>query len=126
MLFLFLGFVFVHNGQKSRTNQIRFYPTLGSYGEDFEDLTEEEQREIINEQLKEENRERVKEENAIDQDLGTGVHEAKDLMDKCEFAAGPRPINEVYSPGRTFHATVDDVNGGYCGVSIDSPGIWWW
>jgi len=99
---------------------------IGSYGEDFEDLTEEEQREIINEQLKEENRERVKEENAIDQDLGTGVHEAKDLMDKCEFAAGPRPINEVYSPGRTFFASVDDVNGGYCGVSIDSPGIWWW
>jgi hypothetical protein len=117
-----------------RTKKITFWVAilvlilqiLGSYGEDFGDLTEEEQQEIINEQLKEENRERVKEENKIPHDLGTGVHEAKDLMDECKFAAGPRPINEVFSPGRTFYATVDDVNGGYCGVSIDSPGIWWW
>jgi len=99
---------------------------LGSYGEDFDDLSPQEQQQIINEELEEENRERKKEEDAIAQDLGTGVHEAKDLMDICQNAAGPRPINEVFSPGRTLYATVDDVNGGFCGVSIDSPGIWWW
>jgi len=117
-----------------RTKKIEFWiailvlilQILASYGEDFDDLTEAEQQEIINEQLKEEHREKKKEEDAIPQDLGTGVHELKDLMDTCEFAAGPRPVNEVFSPGRTFYASVDDVNGGYCGVSIDSPGIWWW
>ena len=46
-------------------------------------------------------------------------------MDTCEGAAGPRPINGVFSPGRTDYATVDDVNGGFCGVDIDRPGIWW-
>ena len=46
-------------------------------------------------------------------------------MDFCQNAAGPRPLNKVFSPGRTTYATVDDVNGGFCGVSIDSPGIWW-
>eukprot|EP00537_Pseudo-nitzschia_pungens_P005304 CAMPEP_0172377398 /NCGR_PEP_ID=MMETSP1060-20121228/68883_1 /TAXON_ID=37318 /ORGANISM="Pseudo-nitzschia pungens, Strain cf. cingulata" /LENGTH=409 /DNA_ID=CAMNT_0013105083 /DNA_START=91 /DNA_END=1320 /DNA_ORIENTATION=+ len=58
--------------------------------------------------------------------LGTGVGDEKDVMDTCEGAAGPRPINGVYSPGRTNVATIDDVNGGFCGVSIDRPGIWWW
>lgn len=47
-------------------------------------------------------------------------------MDTCEGAAGPRPVNGVFSPGRTEYATVDDVNGGFCGVNIDRPGIWWW
>jgi hypothetical protein len=47
-------------------------------------------------------------------------------MDNCTGAAGPRPVNDVYSPGRTTFATVDDVNGGYCGVVINTPGIWWW
>lgn len=115
-----------------RTNQMALWigllvlvlQILGSYGEDFDELTPDEQQKIINEQLKEEQQENKKEEDAIPQDLGTGVHEAKDLMDTCENAA-PRLINEVFSPGRTFYATVDDVNGGFCGVPIDSPGIWW-
>eukprot|EP00536_Pseudo-nitzschia_multiseries_P016837 jgi/Psemu1/313643/fgenesh1_kg.1257_\ len=47
-------------------------------------------------------------------------------MDTCEGAAGPRPVNGVFSPGRTDFATFDDVNGGFCGVTIDRPGIWWW
>lgn len=61
-----------------------------------------------------------------DEQLGTGVDEERDVMDNCTGASGPRPINEVYSPGRTNFATVDDVNGGYCGVEINTPGIWWW
>jgi len=62
----------------------------------------------------------------IQQDLGTGVDEERDVMDTCTGAAGPRPINGVFSPGRTDFASVDDVNGGYCGVNITKPGIWWW
>lgn len=58
--------------------------------------------------------------------LGTGVTEESDVMDNCTGAAGPRPINQVASPGRTAMATVDDVNGGFCGVEINTPGIWWW
>jgi hypothetical protein len=46
-------------------------------------------------------------------------------MDSCSGAAGPRPINEVFSPGNTATQTVDDVNGGFCGVEINTPGIWW-
>jgi hypothetical protein len=60
-----------------------------------------------------------------DEQVGDGVTEFKDVMDNCTGAAGPRPINGVPSPGRTLNATVDDVNGGFCGVDIDSPGIWW-
>lgn len=62
----------------------------------------------------------------VQQDLGTGVDEERDVMDTCTGAAGPRPLNGVFSPGRTNFATVDDVNGGYCGVNITKPGIWWW
>jgi len=91
----------------------------GSYGQN---MTEDE----ILEEKKKELEEKKKKEDAIAQDLGTGVNAAKDEMDVCVFARGPRPINEVFSPGRTIYATVDDVNGGFCGVSIDSPGIWWW
>jgi hypothetical protein len=47
-------------------------------------------------------------------------------MDTCSGAAGPRPVNGVFSPGNTVSQTVDDVNGGFCGVEIDTPGIWWW
>mmetsp|Transcript_6081 Transcript_6081/g.9501 ORF Transcript_6081/g.9501 Transcript_6081/m.9501 type:complete len:406 (+) Transcript_6081:133-1350(+) len=61
-----------------------------------------------------------------DDPLGTGVDEDRDVMDTCSGAAGPRPVDEVYSPGRTDKATVDDVNGGFCGVEINTPGIWWW
>lgn len=61
-----------------------------------------------------------------DSNLGTGVDQERDVMDTCSGAAGPRPINDVNSPGRTNLATVDDVNGGFCGVEINSPGIWWW
>jgi hypothetical protein len=61
-----------------------------------------------------------------DDTLGTGVDEERDVMDTCSGAAGPRPINNVNSPGRTNLATVDDVNGGFCGVEINTPGIWWW
>jgi len=105
---------------------VLFLQVSGSYGQND---SEEEPEMTLTERQQEREKERAeekKEEDAIDQDLGTGVHEKKDLMDTCEFAAGPRPINEVFSPGRTTYATVDDVNGGYCGVSIDSPGIWWW
>jgi len=58
--------------------------------------------------------------------LGTGVDEERDVMDECVGAAGPRPINSVFSPGRTDYATVDDINGGYCGNPITTPGIWWY
>jgi hypothetical protein len=61
-----------------------------------------------------------------DEKLGTGVDDERDVMDNCTGAAGPRPINDVFSPGRTDYASVDDVNGGFCGVEIDAPGIWWW
>jgi hypothetical protein len=61
-----------------------------------------------------------------DDPLGTGVDDQRDVMDNCTGAAGPRPINNVNSPGRTYLATVDDVNGGFCGVEINTPGIWWW
>lgn len=61
-----------------------------------------------------------------DPTLGTGVNEEKDVMDTCAGGSGPRPINGVFSPGRTDFASVDDVNGGFCGVEIDRPGIWWW
>ena len=54
------------------------------------------------------------------------MDEERDVMNDCIGAAGPRPINGVFSPGRTDYATVDDVNGGFCGVDIDQPGIWWW
>ena len=64
-------------------------------------------------------------ESPISQDLGNIIHDEKDKMDLCINAAGPRPINRVFSPGRTTFATTEDINGGYCGVSIDSPGIWW-
>jgi len=112
--------------QLAKTKKIAFWvcvlvlilQILGSRGEE---LTEEEKAAM----LKEEQQEKKEEENAIPQDLGTGVHEEKDLMDICQNAAGPRPLNKVFSPGRTNYATVDDVNGGFCGVSIDSPGIWW-
>lgn len=60
------------------------------------------------------------------QELGTGVSDERDEMDLCTGAAGPRLPNAVYSPGRTNFASVDDVNGGYCGVDINKPGIWWW
>jgi hypothetical protein len=50
----------------------------------------------------------------------------KPEMDNCTGAAGPRPINEVFSPGQTATMTVDDVNGGFCGVEINTPGIWWY
>jgi len=46
--------------------------------------------------------------------------------DFCSGAPGPRPITGVASPGTTVDATIDDVNGGYCGVEINTPGIWWW
>lgn len=59
------------------------------------------------------------------QEIGTGVSVERNVMDTCEGAAGPRPINGVFSPGSTNNATVDDVNGGFCGVDIDRPGIWW-
>lgn len=95
----------------------------GSYGED---KTQDEIDEEIRKELEKEVEEKRKEENAIPQDLGTGVNDEKDKMDLCINAAGPRPINEVFSPGRTDYATTDDVNGGFCSVSIDSPGIWWW
>ena len=91
-------------------------------GSPGQELTEEE----INAEFKEEQQKKKELEDAIPQDLGTGVHDEKDLMDICDNAAGPRPLNKVFSPGRTNFATVDDVNGGFCGVSIDSPGIWWW
>ncbi|KAG7360186.1 hypothetical protein IV203_035285 [Nitzschia inconspicua] len=61
-----------------------------------------------------------------DEPLGTGVSNERDVMDNCTGAAGPRPITDVFSPGRTDFATIDDVNGGYCGVEINTPGIWWW
>lgn len=102
---------------------VLFLQILGSYSDDTFQVTDDE---TLSEILREEQREKKEEENAIPQDLGTGVHEAKDLMDLCINAAGPRPLNEVFSPGRTNYATVDDVNGGFCGVTIDSPGIWWW
>lgn len=99
------------------------FSTIGSYGED---KTQDEIDEEIRKELEKEVEEKRKEENAIPQDLGTGVNDEKDKMDLCINAAGPRPINEVFSPGRTDYATTDDVNGGFCSVSIDSPGIWWW
>jgi len=98
---------------------VLFLQISGSPGQE---LTEEE----INAEFKEEQQKKKELEDAIPQDLGTGVHDEKDLMDICYNAAGPRPLNKVFSPGRTNFATVDDVNGGFCGVSIDSPGIWWW
>lgn len=52
--------------------------------------------------------------------------EPKPEMDSCSGAAGPRPINEVFSPGNTATQTVDNVTGGVCGVEINTPGIWWW
>lgn len=61
----------------------------------------------------------------IEQELGTGVDGERDVMDNCTGAAGPRPVNGIFSPGRTNYATIDDVNGGYCGVNITKPGIWW-
>lgn len=64
--------------------------------------------------------------NSEDKVLGTGVDAERDVMDNCTGATGPRPVNEVFSPGRTDLATIDDVNGGYCGVDINTPGIWWW
>lgn len=56
---------------------------------------------------------------------GTGVT-PDPAMDTCTGAAGPRPANGVFSPGNTETQTVDDVNGGFCGVEINTPGIWWW
>ena len=47
-------------------------------------------------------------------------------MDVCDGAAGPRPLDGRFTPGTTVGATVDDVNGGYCGVQITTPGIWWY
>jgi hypothetical protein len=47
-------------------------------------------------------------------------------QDFCTDAAGPRPLNSVASPGSTVGASIDDVNGGFCGDVIDTPGIWWW
>lgn len=48
-------------------------------------------------------------------------------MDVCTQAAGPRPLDGRFTPGTTVGATVDsEVNGGVCqGVTLDSPGIWW-
>ena len=97
------------------------FPTAGSCGQTEEELTQEE----INKEVEKEIQEIKEKEDAIPQDIGTGVNPEKDLMDFCQNAAGPRPLNKVFSPGRTNFATVDDVNGGFCGVSIDSPGIWW-
>ena len=102
---------------------VLLFSTTGSYSDDTFDVDDDE---VLQEIFDEELAEKKKEEDAIPQDLGTGVHDEKDLMDLCINAAGPRPLNEVFSPGRTNYATVDDVNGGFCGVSIDSPGIWWW
>lgn len=56
---------------------------------------------------------------------GTGV-DPDPAMDNCDGAAGPRPINEVFSPGNTATQTVDAVTDGFCGVEISTPGIWWW
>jgi len=95
----------------------------GSYAED---KTQDEIDEEIRKELEKELEEKRENHNPIPQDLGTGVHDEKDKMDLCINAAGPRPVNRVFSPGRTDYATVDDVNGGYCGVAIDSPGIWWY
>mmetsp|Transcript_30977 Transcript_30977/g.74817 ORF Transcript_30977/g.74817 Transcript_30977/m.74817 type:complete len:435 (-) Transcript_30977:97-1401(-) len=60
-----------------------------------------------------------------EQVVGDGVTEFKDIMDNCTGAAGPRPIDFTSSPGRTTNANVDNVNGGFCGVDINTPGIWW-
>ena len=57
--------------------------------------------------------------------VGDGVTSFKDIMDNCTGAAGPRPIDFTSSPGRTTNANVDNVNGGFCGVDINTPGIWW-
>jgi len=102
---------------------ILFVQMSGLYADE---KTQEEIDEEIQEELEKELEDKKKQEEAIPQDLGTGVHNEKDKMDLCINAAGPRPINEVFSPGRTTYATTEDINGGYCGVSIDSPGIWWW
>ena len=59
---------------------------------------------------------------------GTGVT-VRPEMDHCSGAQGPRPITNQRSPGTTLQSTIDDlssVNGGYCGVEINTPGIWWW
>jgi hypothetical protein len=56
---------------------------------------------------------------------GTGV-DVRPEQDTCSGATGPRPITNQRSPGTTLSATIDDVNGGFCGVEIDTPGIWWW
>lgn len=100
---------------------VLFLQISGSCGQTEEELTQEE----INKEVEKEIQEIKEKEDAIPQDIGTGVNPEKDLMDFCQNAAGPRPLNKVFSPGRTNYATVDDVNGGFCGVSIDSPGIWW-
>lgn len=60
------------------------------------------------------------------QEIGAGVDVTRDVMDTCAGAAGPRIVNGIFSPGRTDFASVDDVNGGFCGVKIEQPGIWWW
>lgn len=60
--------------------------------------------------------------------LATGVkgQVESQSQDFCTGAAGPRPLNSVASPGSTVGATIDDINGGFCGVEINTPGIWWW
>lgn len=45
--------------------------------------------------------------------------------DNCSVATGPRPTDGRATPGTTVGATVDPVNGGFCGVDIDAPGVWW-
>jgi hypothetical protein len=45
--------------------------------------------------------------------------------DDCTVAAGPRPTDGRATPGTTVGATVDSVNGGFCGVDINAPGVWW-
>ena len=87
-------------------SSLYFSPLLDSHGDE---LTQEE----IQEEAEKEFQEKKEKENQIDQEFGTGIHSEKDLMDVCENAAGPRPINKVFSPGRTTYATVDDVNGGF-------------
>eukprot|EP00533_Pseudo-nitzschia_delicatissima_P015999 CAMPEP_0197276112 /NCGR_PEP_ID=MMETSP1432-20130617/14794_1 /TAXON_ID=44447 /ORGANISM="Pseudo-nitzschia delicatissima, Strain UNC1205" /LENGTH=434 /DNA_ID=CAMNT_0042742101 /DNA_START=63 /DNA_END=1364 /DNA_ORIENTATION=- len=105
---------------------VLFIQLSGLYADPTEEKTQDEIDQEIQAELRKELEEKKKAEEAIPQDLGNGINDERDKMDLCINAAGPRPINEVFSPGRTTYATRDDVNGGYCGVSIDSPGIWWW
>jgi len=56
---------------------------------------------------------------------GTGVTPDPNMY-SCQTTPGPRLVNGVFSPGNTAGAPIANITGGFCGVDISTPGIWWW